>query len=106
LFGCVRERRPDALSTKLREDEHVSDLRHAEQGPFPRDVCVTDGVAVVPGNQIGLGASEPVQRQSIADPRYVGVGQLPDVDAATIRLSKVSAPALSSISFRFPHFGL
>ena len=106
LLRGLRELGPDAAPTELSWDEDVPDLRHAKRCLFPRDVRMADWFASLPGHQIGLGASEPVQGQPVADPRYVGVGQLADVDAATIRLSKVSAPSLSSISFRLPHFGL
>jgi hypothetical protein len=67
---------------------------------------MADRLASVPGDQIRLGAFEPVWGEPVADPRYVGVGQFADVDAATIRRSKVRAPSLSSISLRLPHFGL
>ena len=105
-FRGQGERRSDALPPPRLRHEDILDLGHAELRARPCDVCLADRLVVVPRNEVRLVVVETRKRQALADALDVTVGQLADVDAATNRRRNVSAPLLSSISFRFPHFGL
>src|SRR5947208_16760542 len=64
-----------------------------------------DRLVAVPRDEVRLRTVEPVQRQARVGSGDLGFGQLADIDAATIRRSRLKAPSLSSISLRLPHFG-
>src|SRR5262245_27700299 len=101
-----RERRRDAAAAAVLTDEHVLDLGDAQTRPLPGDVRMSQRLAALPRDEVGLMVRVPGERQALADARDVVLGQLADVDAATNRRKKVNAPPLSSISFKLPHFGL
>ena len=83
---------------------------HREQGSerrrLPGDMRVPEGLTALPRHKVCLRVIEAIQGQPSVHDLELSGGQLMDVDAATILRSRVSAPALSSISFRLPHFGL
>ena len=77
--------------------------------PVPGYMCVTHRFICVPGDEIRPLPLlvKAVQWQSRVDGGQVGVRQRPNFDyASSIRRSSVSAPCLSSGSFRLPHLGL
>ena len=106
LFRGTRERSADALPPQLLWNENVLNLRHTERRRLPGDMRVPEGLTALPRHKVCLRVIEAIQGQPSVHDLELSGGQLMDVDAATILRSRVSAPALSSISFRLPHFGL
>ena len=105
-LGVLHECGRDASPAAFLQHEDVLYLRDTDLGLRPRDVGVADRLVAVPRDEIGLRSVETAERQPRVDALDLARVQLADVDAATSLRRNVSAPSLSSISLRLPHFGL
>jgi hypothetical protein len=105
-LGRGHQLRRDTAPAMSEGDEYIPHLGYPDLSAGPGDVRVADRLVAVPSDEVRLMSAEAMQRQAVADPLDVDVGQGADVDDATSRRRNVTAPPLSSISFRFPHFGL
>src|SRR5215218_3179624 len=104
LFGGVHERRPEAAAPPARQDFHVADLGRV---PFA-EVRMAERPSAIPGDEVegATTKGEPREPEPGADHGiHVLRRERPDLDHRSLD-RKVSAPALSSMSFRLPHFGL
>src|SRR5215203_5272864 len=104
LFGGVHERGPEAAAPPARQDFHVADLGRV---PFA-EVRMADRPGSIPGDEVegATTKGEPREPEAGADHGvHVLRRERPDRDHRSLD-RKVSAPALSSMSFRLPHFGL
>src|SRR4051794_33868952 len=100
----AHQRSSEAAAALGREDLDVADLGWVSSA----EVRMADRFGSVPGDEVEGAATngEPREPETGSDHgSYVVHGERPDLDHRSLD-RKVSAPDLSSMSFRLPHFGL